>query len=216
MSFFGNQANVEKLKTEKKFNAHQLIEQIRKAKVGDKVVYNKVINNFEVYKDSMTVQENDPELIPIGIVVAQNKDFKTTVLIKSFLIENPIRIPFSYAAKEQFIPVYIKQMFDRYKRGFIKRCPNYRKIKRMQLRILQLNELQAFVDYPGMYEIMMNFIGEEKTKEFYNKLNNFKIYVYNQKKLMTWERPKNDQDNDYIKEVNIVGAQILTVFDFQN
>ena len=35
-------------------------------------------------------------------------------------------------------------------------------------------------------------IGEEKTKEFYNKLNNFKIYVYNQKKLMTWERPKND------------------------
>lgn len=55
MSFFGNQANVEKLKTEKKFNAHQLIEQIRKAKVGDKVVYNKVINNFEVYKDSMTV-----------------------------------------------------------------------------------------------------------------------------------------------------------------
>ena len=122
MSFFGNKENIEKLKQQdkQKQSVRNMIREIKRADLGDIVLFSKEENTFVVYKPDWNLPLDDPNFIVIGIVLAQTETFKTTVLIKSFLMDLPLRIPSSYYGKEQYIPVYVKQMFERYARGFIK------------------------------------------------------------------------------------------------
>ena len=129
-----------------------MIREIKRADLGDIVLFSKEENTFVVYKPDWNLPLDDPNFIVIGIVLAQTETFKTTVLIKSFLMDLPSRIPSSYYGKEQYIPVYVKQMFERYARGFIKKCPAYKKLKRMKLRILSPTNLLDFLSYSIMYE----------------------------------------------------------------
>ena len=106
-------------------------------------------------------------------------------------------------------------MFDRYTRGFIKKCPNYKKLKKMKLRILSLDNLLDFLCYNQMFEQLKKLIGEEKTKEFYNKIDNYPIYINDRGKLRIWQKPKNEKDDDNVYDVTTISAHFLTVFDFQ-
>ena len=217
MSFFGNKENIEKLKQQdkQKQSVRNMIREIKRADLGDIVLFSKEENTFVVYKPDWNLPLDDPNFIVIGIVLAQTETFKTTVLIKGFLMDLPLRIPSSYYGKEQYIPVYVKQMFERYARGFIKKCPAYKKLKRMKLRILSLTNLLDFLSYSIMYEQLKKIIGDEKTKEFYKKIENYHIYVNDRGKLRTWQKPKNEKDDDNVEDVSTVGGHFLTVFDFQ-
>ena len=217
MSFFGNKENIDKLKqqNDKQHAIQNMVKQMKKADIGDLVYFSKEQNKFVFYKPTWNIPENDPAYISIGVVLAQTSTFKTTVLIKSFLMEDALRIPFSYMSKPQYIPVYIKQMFDRYTRGFIKKCPNYKKLKKMKLRILSLDNLLDFLCYNQMFEQLKKLIGEEKTKEFYNKIDNYPIYINDRGKLRIWQKPKNEKDDDNVYDVTTISAHFLTVFDFQ-
>lgn len=76
-----------------------MVKQMKKADIGDLVYFSKEQNKFVFYKPTWNIPENDPAYISIGIVLAQTSTFKTTVLIKSFLMEDALRIPFSYMSK---------------------------------------------------------------------------------------------------------------------
>ena len=73
---------------------------MKKADIGDLVYFSKEQNKFVFYKPTWNIPENDPDYISIGVVIAQTSTFKTTVLIKSFLMEDALRIPFSYMDKQ--------------------------------------------------------------------------------------------------------------------
>ena len=57
----------------------------------------------------------------IGIVV---KHFLETnevdVVLKNYLTSNGISVPYSYMGKEKHIPVYLKDLFDRYLSKYIR------------------------------------------------------------------------------------------------
>jgi uncharacterized protein (UPF0248 family) len=55
----------------------------------------------------------------------------------------------------------------------------------------------------------------KETKEFYKKIENYHIYVNDRGKLRTWQKPKNEKDDDNVEDVSTVGGHFLTVFDFQ-
>ena len=183
MSFFDNE-NIDNIEQE-------LIDEFEKERqksllgkrLGDIVIYNKLTKSFDVYKPDY--YEYKPEFIIMGVILHEYDDMSVDVLSKGFLTNEPIKIPFSYFRKDKihFLPVYIKDLFNRYVKALKKKSYNSIEMQSLQFRFPTIQHLNNIVENIENYENSFNMIfGEENANKFLKRFKYSPIFItYNKK-----------------------------------
>lgn len=178
---------------------------------GECIVYRKSIKNFIIIRHDQPIYDND---IIIGVILDQLKNNELVVLLKNFITNDTVNIPIDMLINKKYLPFYTKTIIERYIKTYKKRMPPIKKLQRINLNIIPLEYIDIVLQ-PHIKEGFIKLIGNEKTKEFYQKILTTSIYTIYNRKIKQWEYSQKKYDPEQmdscLHDVSICGAEILPI-----
>lgn len=178
---------------------------------GTIVVYSKSTKQFLFFHYNAICDLIIDDHIMIGVVLYQNHKTKSIyMLLKGFLMKEPLRIPFSYCIKKKFIPAFVRQQFNLYAAAFKKNSPSIKKIKKLKIEIIDTYLLYTLLTDQNVRKGYEKLVGEAAAENFFNKLYESYIYVQYYNLIYQWHYDEH-KNKDEVDEADIFGANFLTV-----
>lgn len=180
----------------------------REIKIGSIMQYNN--NMFQAAVGTGTLESN----LSIGLVISEQTNLQIDCILKSFITDEPIKIPYMYINKQSCIPAYLKDLFDRY-------CNKYKRISEIDISLLNLQVPSiAILDYMlksfnVLKENMILIQGEEKTLQFFKRIYKNGIFAMHKNRYYKW-LPKENLTRE-IKNLEVLTSiELMPIFTIEH
>lgn len=156
---------------------------ISKPQFGDLVIYNYESKQFDTMSKERCGIENDKAIV--GIVVQVNDDMTMDVLMKNYLTQEPLLIPYRYMNSPSFIPAYLKDMFDRY-------CNKYQRTSVIDINTFKYKIPQiALLDFVNknlyiLIDVIKTIWDEDRSNQFLERLYKHGLLSIHKGKYYRW------------------------------
>lgn len=146
----------------------------------------------------------------VGIVIQVNDDMTMDVLMKNYLTTESLLIPYRYVQNPNFIPAYLKDMFDRY-------CNKYQRTSVIDLSSFKYKIPQiALLDFVNknlytLLDIIKTIWGNDRHDQFIERLYEHGLLSQHKGKYYRWI-PKVNEKRKIENLLGLTRIEFLPVF----
>lgn len=180
----------------------------REIKIGSIMQYDN--NMFRTAIGTSSLDKN----LSIGLVISEQTNLQIDCILKTFITDEPIKIPYMYMNKQSCIPAYLKDLFDRY-------CNKYKRVSEIDISLLNLQVPSiAILDYmlksfKTLKENMILIQGEEKTLQFFKRIYKNGIFATHKNRYYKW-LPKENLTREIKNLEALTSIELMPIFTIEH